>query len=238
MHNLQGIIRKSTSNALNQWEKLGYVANNLSNMNTKGYKGVRFEQMLNADGYLTGEIRTDYQQGSLRVTSNPYDVAIDGPGYIPVFNAKGEVAYTRDGAFKQGKDGYLVTSDNWIVGNGIKIPSTAYRFEIKPNGEVYSYEKEDSKGKKLGIIPLVGFANPEGLDLCDNNKLRPTEESGEAKLIKNHDRLVQNQIENSNVSVFGSVTDMLRLNASMLASTKMMKVVDDMYNKSINIREG
>jgi hypothetical protein len=30
---------------------------------------------------------------------------------------------------------------------------------------------------------------------------------------------------------------MLRLNASMLASMKMMKVVDDMYNKAINIRE-
>ena len=29
----------------------------------------------------------------------------------------------------------------------------------------------------------------------------------------------------------------LRLNASMLASTRMIKVVDDMYNKAINIRE-
>ncbi|MBR6099206.1 flagellar hook basal-body protein [bacterium] len=237
MHNLQGIIRKSSNNALNQWERLGYVANNLSNMNTKGYKSVRFEQLLSADGYLTGEIRMDYQQGSLQITSNPYDVAIDGAGYIPVFNERGEVAYTRDGAFKQGKGGYLVTSDNWVVGNGIKIPSTAYRFEIKPNGEVFAYNKGDNKGKKLGTIPLVVFDNPEGLDLCDNNKLRPTDESGEPRMIKDHDRIVQNQIENSNVSVFGSVTDMLRLNASMLASTKMMKVVDDMYNKSINIRE-
>ena len=237
MNNLQGIIRKSANNALTQWEQLGYVANNLSNMNTKGYKTVRFEQLLSADGYLTGEVRTDYSQGSMLITSNPYDVAINGAGYIPVFNERGEVAYTRDGAFKQGKDGYLVTSDDWIVGNGIKIPSTASRFEIKPNGEVFAYYKDDSKGKKIGVIPLVTFDNPEGLDLCDNNKLKPTDYSGDAKLIKNHDRLVQNQYEKSNVSIFGSVTDMLRLNASMLASTKMMKVVDDMYNKSINIRE-
>ena len=237
MHNLQGIIRRSTSNALNQWERLGYVANNFSNMNTKGYKNVRFEQLLSEDGYLTGAVRTDYHQGSLQVTSNPFDLAIDGQGYIPVFSETGKVAYTRDGAFKQGKDGYLVTSDGWIVGNGIQIPSNAYRFEIKPNGEVFSYEKGESKGKKLGTIPLVVFANPEGLDLCDNNKLQPTEESGEPVHIKKHERFCQNQLENSNVSVFGSVTDMLRLNASMLASTKMMKVVDDMYNKSINIRE-
>ena len=238
MHNLQGIIRKSTNNAINQWEKLGYVANDLANYGTKGYKSVRFEQMLNPDGYLTGAVRTNYEQGAMQITSNPYDVAIDGAGYIPVFNSRGEVAYTRDGAFKQGKDGYLVTSDDWIVGNGIKIPTNAYRFEIKKNGEVFAYEKGQSKGKKLGVIPLVNFDNPEGLDLCDNNKLRPTDLSGEAKLIKNHDRLVQNQIENSNVSIFGSVTEVLRLNASMLASTKMMQVVSDMYNKSINIREG
>ncbi len=237
MKNLQGIIRKSTSNALNQWERLGYVANNLANLNTKGYKNIRFEQLLSPDGYLTGAVRTDYQQGSTQITSNPYDLAIDGQGYIPVFNERGQVAYTRDGAFKQGKDGYLVTADDWIVGNGIKIPSNSYRFEIKKNGEVFTYEKGDSKGKKIGTIPLVVFANPEGLDQCDMNKMSPTDLSGEPKLVKNHERFLQNQLENSNVSVFGSVTDMLRLNASMLASTKMMKVVDDMYNKSINIRE-
>ena len=237
MKNLQGIIRKNTNNVLNQWEKLGFVANNLANYNTKGYKGVRFEQMLKEDGYLTGAIRTDYSQGAIRVTSNPYDIAINGQGFIPVFSKTGEVAYTRDGALKQGADGYLVTSDDWIVGNGIKIPTNCYRFEIRANGDVYAYEKAQVKGKKLCNIPLVIFANPEGLEQADMNKLRPTEESGEAILIKDHTCIVQNNIENSNISIMDSVSDMLRLNASMLASTRMMKVVDDMYNKSINIRE-
>ncbi len=237
MNNLQGIIRKNTNNVVTQWDKLGYVANNLSNFSTRGYKSVRFEQMLSEDGYLSGALRTDYSQGSLMVTSNPYDIAIDGQGFIPVFSKTGEVAYTRDGALKIGVDGYLVTSDDWIVGNGIKIPTNSYRFVVKGNGDVYSYEKGDSKGKKLGNIPLVVFDNPEGLEQCDMNKMHPTEESGEAQLVKDHNRIVQNQLENSNINIYDSVTDMLRLNASMLASTRMMKVIDDMYNKSINIRE-
>jgi len=237
MKNLQGIIRKNTNNVLNQWEKLGFVANNLANFNTRGYKGVRFEQMLKEDGMLTGAIRTDYGQGAIQVTSNPYDIAINGQGYIPVFSGTGEVAYTRDGALKQGKDGYLVTSDDWIVGNGIKIPTNCHKFTIKANGDVYAYDKADAKGKKLGNIPLVRFANPEGLEQSDMNKLRATEESGEAILVKDHECIVQNNLENSNVNIMDSVSDMLRLNASMLASTRMMKVVDDMYNKSINIRE-
>ena len=237
MQNLQAIIRKSVNNVTNQWDRLGYVANALANYNTHGYKAVRFEQMLNEDGYLTGAIRTDHSNGSFRVTSNPYDVAITGPGFIPVISPNGEVQYTRDGAFKQGKDGYLVTNDDWIVGEGIKIPTNCYKFQIKPNGDVYVYDAVDDPGHKAGNIPLVQFDNPEGLEQGGLNKLVATEESGEARLVKEHAYLAQFNLENSNVNIFDNVGTMLRLNASMLASTRLMKVVDDMYNKSINIRE-
>lgn len=237
MYSMQGIVRRSINNATNQFERLGYVGNNLANMNTYGYKTVRFEQMLNEDGYLSAAIRTDYKVGSIKVTSNPYDVAITGPGFIPVVSPEGEVAYTRDGAFKQGKDGYLVTNDDWLVGEGIKIPTNCYKFEIKPDGDVVAYDSAMSEPKKLGNIPLVNFDNPEGLEQKGMNKLVPTEDSGEPQLVKNHDLFAQNNLENSNTNVYSSVGDMLRLNASMLASMRMMKVVDDMYNKAINIRE-
>lgn len=237
MYSMQGIVRKSVNNSITQFEKLGYVANNLANMNTRGYKSISFEQMLNEDGYLTGAVRTDYKQGSIQITSNPYDVAIDGNGFIPVVSPEGVVAYTRDGAFKQGKDGYLVTSDGWIVGEGIKIPANCYKFEIKKNGEVYSYDAANTKPKKLGTIPLVRFDSQENLEQVGMNKLVPTEESGKAKLVKNHECICQNNLENSNTNIYSSTSDMLRLNASLIASMRMMKVVDDMYNKSINIRE-
>ena len=237
MYSMQGIVRRSINNATNQFERLGYVGNNLANLNTHGYKNVRFEQMLNEDGYLSAAIRTDYQQGSIQITSNPYDVAITGVGFIPVVSPSGEIAYTRDGAFKQGKDGYLVTNDDWLVGEGIKIPTNCYKFEIKPDGDVVAYDSAMGEAKKLGNIPLVRIDNPEGLEQKGMNKLVPTEESGEPQLVKNHELFAQNNLENSNTNVYSSVSDMLRLNASMLASMRMMKVVDDMYNKAINIRE-
>jgi len=234
---MQGIVRKSVNNSINQFERLGYVANNLANLNTRGYKNVSFEQMLKEDGYLTGAVRTDYKQGSIQVTSNPYDVAINGNGFIPVVSPEGEVAYTRDGAFKQGKDGYLVTNDDWIVGEGIKIPANCYKFEIKPNGEVYTYDKANTKPKKIGTIPLVRFASQENLEQSGMNRLVPTEDSGEPELVRDHECFCQNNLENSNTNVYASTSEMLRLNASMLASMRMIKVVDDMYNKAINIRE-
>ena len=91
--------------------------------------------------------------------------------------------------------------------------------------------------RRVGTIPLVSFANPEMLDQGINNKMVATEESGEPKIVKNHNNFRQNAIECSNVTIQGSVGEMLRLNASMIASMRLLKVADDMYNKGINIRE-
>jgi flagellar basal body rod protein FlgG len=75
------------------------------------------------------------------------------------------------------------------------------------------------------------------MEMADMNRLKPTDEAGEARLVKNHDCFRQNNLEMSNVSIYRSATDMLRLNASMLASMQMLKLADNMYNKAINIRE-
>lgn len=237
MDTLQGIIRQSVNNAQIQFDKMGYIGNNFANYSTTGYKSVRFEQMLDENGYLTGVARTDYSQGSIQITSNPYNIAIKGAGFIPVTSPTGEVQYTRDGSFKIGKDGYLMTNDNWLVGGGIQIPSNIYKLTIKPDGTVTSMDSSKSPEKTIGTIPLVQFINPEGLVQGDCNKLKATNDSGEAKLVKDHNYIAQNALEHSNLDIYDSVSDMLRLNASMIASLRLAKIVDDMYNKSINLRQ-
>ena len=238
MYNMQAVVRKSINNATMQFEKLGYVANNLANYNTAAYKTSRFEQILREDGSIDGAIRTNALQGSVRISKNPYDVAIQGEGYIPVVSADGEIQYTRDGAFKRGENGYLMTVDDWMVGDGIKIPANSYKFEIKPNGDVINYDNAGSLPEKIGTIPIVQFDCCEGLQQDSHgNRVWQTSESGEPQLVKNHNYIKQHYLENSNTNIYTSVNDMLRLNASMLASMSVLKVTDDMYNKSINIRE-
>lgn len=237
MKNLQGILSKSINNSLTQFERLGYIGDNFANYSTNGYKSVRFEQMLSEEGYLKGAIRTDYAQGSVQITGNPYDVAITGDGFIPVTSESGEVQYTRDGSLKIDKNGYLITNDGWLVGSGIKIPENAYKITIKNDGTITSMDSSQAPEKKIGVIPLVQFRNAEGLKLGDNNKLLPTEESGQAKLVKDHDYIAQYSLERSNTNVWNSASEILRLNASMIASMRMAKVIDSMYNKSINLRQ-
>ena len=237
MYNMQAIVRKNINNASVQWEKLGYIGNNFANYNTVGYKANKFEQILREDGYLDGAIRTNALQGSIRVSKNPYDVAIDGVGYIPVVSAEGEVQYTRDGSFKRGANGYLVTVDDWMVGDGIKIPANSYKIEIKPNGDVMNYDNAGSLPEKIGTIPIVQFDCPEELAQGHNNKMTITADSGEPRLVKGLNNMRQYATEVSNTNIYDELNEMMRLNTSMIASMNLMKVADDMYNKAINIRE-
>ena len=64
MTTLQGLIRRGIINTNAQFERLGYVSNNISNLNTNAYKAVRFEQLLDENGYMDGEVRYDYKQGA------------------------------------------------------------------------------------------------------------------------------------------------------------------------------
>lgn len=237
MYNMQAVVRRSINNATMQFERLGYVANNLSNYNTAAYKTATFEQMLREDGLIDGAIRRNTLQGSIRISKNPYDIAISGEGYIPVVSPDGEIQYTRDGALKRGENGYLVTVDDWMVGDGIKIPANSYKFEIRPNGDVINYDNKGSLPEKIGTIPIVQFDNPEALEQGHNNKMVYNEESGAPRIVKGEENIRQYATEVSNVNIYDEINEMMRINTSMIASMNLMKVADDMYNKAINIRE-
>ena len=237
MYNMQAVVNRCVNNATMQFDKLGYIATNLANYSTVGYKSASFEQLLREDGYIDGAIRKNTLQGSIRVSKNPYDIAISGEGYIPVVSPEGEIQYTRDGSLKKGAGGYLVTVDDWMVGDGIKIPPNSYKFEIRPNGDVMNYDKAGSLPEKIGTIPIVQFDNPEALEQGHNNKVVFNSETGEPRLVKDPNSIQQYATEVSNVNIYDELNDMMRLNASMIASLNLMKVVNGMYEKGINLQQ-
>jgi len=237
MTTIQGSISKLVNNANTMFESFGYISSNVANLNTNGYKAQRFETYMNVDGSMEGRMRTDYSQGSLVRTANELNIGIEGAGFIPVTNKNGTVAYTRDGAFAVNSEGYLVTSDGWLVADGIKIPANYDKLKIQTDGTVTVLGSSDGKFEKIGKIPLVNFNNPEGLKKLEGNKVAQTTESGKAKLVENHQSIKQGTLEKANVDVFTYVNESLKLNASLIASTRLVKVVDEVYRQSINLRQ-
>lgn len=237
MTTIQGSISKLVTNSNAMFETLGYLSTNVANMNTNGYKAQRFETYLNVDGTLEGRLRTDYSKGDLVRTGHDLDIGIDGQGFIPVTSKDGTVAYTRDGSFTVNSEGYIVTPDGWLVGDGIKLPANYQKLKIDTDGTVNVLKTNDTTFEKLGKIPLVSFNNPEGLKRLEDNKVAPTEDSGKPTLIADNTSIKQGTLEKSNVDVFTYVNENLKLNGSLIASTRLVKVIDDIYRQAINLRQ-
>ena len=237
MTTLQGIIARSATNTASQFETLGYITTNISNFNTHGYKGQRFENYLKDYGRIEGVVRTDYSPGRIFSTARPLDVAIDGAGFIPITKKDGSIAYTREGSFATNADGYLVTNDGWLVGSGIKIPANYYRLTIATDGNISVIKEQGDQAQNIGKIPLVNFNNPEGLKQIEGNKVLTTKDSGEPMLAAGNQNIQQGKLESSNVDIYSTVNDVLRNNSSIIACMRLIKVTDDLYSKAINLRQ-
>ena len=153
MYNLQGLIRRGINNTNVQFERLAYISNNIGNLNTTAYKDVRFEQTLDENGYLDGAVRYDYKVGATMRTKRLLDVALTGPGFIPVTSPNGDVKYTRDGSFKIDAVGQVCTSDGFLIQPQITIPQNATEINITPDGNV-SVKIGNDNNQSLSLIHI------------------------------------------------------------------------------------
>ncbi|MBH0111911.1 flagellar hook protein FlgE [Novosphingobium sp. YJ-S2-02] len=104
-----------------QASAMATVADNITNVNTTGYKGVSAQfQTLVTDGsvsnsYSAGGVTASpkaliSKQGMLQASSSLTDIAIDGDGFFVVrtgADADSAIAYTRAGSFTTDSSGYL-----------------------------------------------------------------------------------------------------------------------------------
>jgi flagellar basal-body rod protein FlgF/flagellar basal-body rod protein FlgG len=160
--------------------QMDVVANNVANVNTNGFKADNslFEQYLmpvarenrfNPQDRLVSFVNDrgtwrDMGPGSLEITNNPLDVAIEGNGFLVVQTAGGE-RYTRNGALQINAQGQLVTADgNLVLGdNGpITFQNTDHNVSITPDGRVTVIEGVSANNSETtrGTLRLASFAQP------------------------------------------------------------------------------
>src|SRR4051812_24511605 len=102
------------------------IGNNVSNVNSPGFKGSRIDfsdlvynslvaggdgsPLLVGNGVQAGDARVLFKQGQLNQTGNATDAAIDGNGFF-VVRKDGETRYTRGGGFQFDSKGLLVAAN-------------------------------------------------------------------------------------------------------------------------------
>jgi flagellar basal-body rod protein FlgG len=171
----------------------------------------------------------DTQPGVMRVTDNPLDVAIDGPGFFSVQDAEGNTYYTRQGNFLLNAGGELITFDGMTVQGGggpIALGEASNAF-IANNGQVFA------DGEVVGEIALYTFENPSYLRQAGRNNLAATDDSGAATEVENP-RLLPGAIEMANVSVVEEMVRMMEAQRAYEGASKALMTHDEETGKLIS----
>ncbi|WP_349357543.1 flagellar basal-body rod protein FlgF [Stappia sp.] len=220
--------------------QLSMVANNLANMNTNGFKAQRllFEEYLmpvaEASEFETGDQvysyvldygqSSNFQPGSISITENPFDIALEGEGFMVVQTPAGE-RYTRDGALHLDATGQLVTSQGLpVLGEGGPVTFAANETDITiaEDGTISS-----SLGQR-GRLRVVEFDNPQFLERVGDNLF-----AGENPLPADNVTVLQGAIEKSNVSGVIEVTRMIEITRAYTSVSKMLSEGNELRKTAI-----
>ncbi len=241
------------------------ISNNIANVNTTGYKRqrVEFNDLLYQDqrrvgtqsaqegnivpsgiqvglGVKPGATYRIHEQGSLEITDNPLDLAINGEGFFQVNLPNGETAYTRTGSFQLSPDGELVTSDGFTVQPGINIPEDAVGVTVNPDGEVLVQLDGQIAAQNVGQLELARFSNPAGLDAMGDNLFTETQASGAplngAPNSPGFGSIQQGAVESSNVEIVKEITSMIDAQRAYEMNSRVIKASDEMMRTSSQLR--
>jgi len=240
------------------------ISNNLANVTTTGFKKNRvdFQDLLyqtikepgtpisTGNSYPVGiqlghgvrPVATQkiFSQGEFQQTEHPLDLVIAGKGFFHVQLPSGEIAYTRDGAWKLTATGQVVTSDGYFVILNITVPPNAIGINVTPSGIFAVKMPNQADLEVLAQIEIADFVNPAGLKAIGRNLFIHTGSSGAATLgipgTQELGEIEQGFIEMSNVKVVEEMVNMIVAQRAYEANSKSIQTSDSMLQIANNLR--
>lgn len=232
------------------------TSNNISNVNTIGYKKQRAEfadlmyQVMEFAGTATSSttqsptgievglgvrgtaITKMYLEGNLKETGNNLDLAITGDGFFQIQLPDGTTAYTRNGAFKVDAEGTIVNSDGYRLIPEITIPEDATQVTVGTDGTISVIQGNATTANQVGQIEIASFINPAGLHSLGDNNLIQTDSSGNAVVgtpgLEGLGNIRQGFVEMSNVKLVDEMTDLITGQRAYEANSKVITTSDEM----------
>ncbi|HTX18025.1 MAG TPA: flagellar basal-body rod protein FlgF [Bacteroidota bacterium] len=240
-------IYASGSGMVPRMMKLEVIANNLANISTTGFKRDNiFVQILKdtevsqskGGGDLSGlDVKeyTDFTEGSMNQTSNPLDLAIQGPGFFTVQSPTG-LCYTRNGIFSLSTDGTIVTAEGYpLLGSGgpIRLPDVQKLSQgdivVNQSGEVTYDGKIISRLRIASFTDMGSLKKEKGTYFVTTAPETGTEADGKDTVIR------QGQLEESNVNGIEEMIEMIELSRSFESAQKTMLYQDGTLEKAMDV---
>jgi flagellar basal-body rod protein FlgG len=184
---------------------------------------------------VTGTYR-NLEQGTIKQTGNPLDIAIIGSGYFAVSLPNNLRGYTRAGAFQVNKDRQVVTSEGYTLVDDITIPAEIQlsSVTITPEGLVTGLNNAGAQ-VQIGQMQVYGFANERGLSPIGSSYYIETDASGEGVANNPGDlgygKLDQGSVELSNVKIANEFAEFMAAQQAYDMSARMLRAVDEMIKE-------
>ncbi|MFA7553465.1 MAG: flagellar basal-body rod protein FlgG [Spongiibacteraceae bacterium] len=236
--------------------RLATISNNLANAATVGFKrdSVVFEDLLYQirrqpgaqssqntqlpSGLQVGTgvrvigTQKEFTEGSLQITEQSLDLAIDGRGFFEILMPDGSSAYTRNGQFQINSDGEIVTARGLLLQPSITVPEDAEKISISSDGIVEATVLGNPAAQNLGTINITNFVNPTGLQAIGSNLFVETAASGTPQQAtpgtSGLGSLEQGVLENSNVDVVEELVSMITTQRTYEMNSKVISTADQM----------
>jgi flagellar basal-body rod protein FlgG len=241
------------------------ISHNIANMNTTGYKRQRaeFQDMLYQNierpgstssssgailplgiqlgvGVQTDAVGRDTGQGGISQTNNPYDLAIDGRGYLQVTLPSGQTAYTRAGNLAVNADGAIVTADGYLLEPSIQVPAEATAVQITRDGIVEAMLSGQTDPQQIGQIEIATFINPAGLEAIGDNLYLETPASGTPNTATpgspGFGTLMQGYLELSNVNAVEEISALIVAQRAYEMNARVITAADEMLQSTTQMR--
>ncbi len=239
-----------------QDKQLTTISNNLANASTVGFKRDRviFEDLLYqierqpgaqsaqnnqlpsglqlGTGVRVVGTQKQFSEGTLQVTDQPLDMAIDGRGFFEILQPNGNTAYSRNGEFHLSVDGEVVTAGGLVLQPAITIPQGAQSITVGQDGTVSVLLAGNAAPTQVGTIQISDFINPAGLQAIGSNLFLETASSGAAQQgtagVNGFGSLRQGSVENSNVNIVEELVNMITTQRTYEVNSKVLQTTDQM----------
>lgn len=239
------------------------IANDISNVNTTGYKSkqVNFRELMtnqivedrlllsdNADntsistGSLSGITSSDLTQGTIAESGGAFHMAIIGDGFFGVTDPAGQFYLTRDGGFQLNGDGTLTNGRNESLVINATLPVGTWpegNVVIQDTG-VVMIQGIDGEQTQVGNIPLFYPSVPDALQPAGGNNYQVPE--GIELLTSNGDnnafgKIQQGYLESSNVDLASTFTDMIVTQRAYSLNLKTAQSSDELMGMINNFKQ-
>lgn len=236
---------------INQQRIFDCIANNVTNINTAGYR--KDEIVLNTfqeELYLVGhrektsgtcyqtyvdQSKTNLEQGGFDFTYSPFDVGVYGNMYFNIrYNKDGEVYQTRNGQWALDNEGYLsLNGVGRVQGENGDIYIGNDDFDIDEKGVITDENGQVIDTLMLTYIPYGADVHKEGdsLFLYEGDPVDIPQDELEDYVI------IQGAYEKANVDPIKEMTQAMEAHRMYEASSKIFRGFDSMNQKSSTISE-